>query len=83
MGKKDVDLYLKIQYPQGAREFIDNFDWSPCDKPDHVFLNIDKSIPLDTAKMTDQEAIQAAIVIMRDVYIPSVKREKNLEMWEH
>lgn len=85
MGSKreDVDQWLILEDPVNAREYIRTFDWNcpPQFRPGNITLNSGRTIYFET--MTDEEACAAAACLLRDVEVPMVMRQKQLEMWEH
>ena len=76
--REDVDLWLVLTDPICARRFIADFDWScpPEWRPDKVVLDTQRVIYFDN--MTDEDAVVAAMALLRDVQIPLEVREKQI-----
>lgn len=74
--REDVDLELVLRDPRCAREWIKAFNWEFIETPKYIVFGLDERIYFD--KMTDEEAVFAAKLILRDVEIPRVIRELNL-----
>lgn len=81
--REDVDLWLILADPEEARRYISKYDWNlpPDMRPDKVVLDSGRVIYFKT--MTDQDAVVAAMAVLRDCEIPMIMREKNYEQWEH
>ncbi len=80
--REDVELWLVLADPICARKFIADFDWScpPEWRPSKVVLDTGREIYF--AEMTDEDAVIAAMALLRDVQIPMEMKEKNLQYWE-
>ncbi len=80
--REDIDLWLLLTDPVQAREYIARFDWScpPEYRPTEIMLDSGRRI--DFKDMSDQDAVVAATQILRDVEVPLVIRERNLQLWE-
>ncbi len=80
--REDVDLWLVLTNPACARKFIADYQWAcpPEWLPDKVVLDNERVIYFKT--MSDEDAVVAAMEILRSVEIPLVMRTKQLEMWE-
>ncbi len=83
MAREDLELWLVLEDPECARQYVKNFDWDlpPAMRPDKIILDNHREILFKN--MTDEEAVLAAITLLRDVEVPLVMRAKNLERWEH
>jgi len=75
-SRADVDMDLVLNDPICAREYIEEFDWSPLDPPKFVVWGADEKIYF--ASMSDKEAVIAAHIILRDVEKPREYRKKKL-----
>lgn len=82
MARGDVDLWLILTDPIEARNYIKAFDWNcpPEYRPDKIILDSGRTVNFNT--MTDEEAVVAATAILRDVEVPMVMLEKDLQNWE-
>ncbi len=74
--REDVDLELVLNDPKCARKYIHEFDWYPLEAPKYIVFGIEDKIYFE--KMTDEEAVIAAHIILRDIDIPMVFRTKEL-----
>lgn len=76
--REDVDLWLVLTDPQCARQFIRDFDWNcpPEWRPDKVVMGEDRVIFFND--MTDEDAVVAAMALLRDVQVPIELRNKDL-----
>lgn len=83
MSYKHPDLLKRLQNVSEARRFIEEFDWSPGPKPPHVLVELDRLIPLDNSKISDEEAVIAAIEILHGVLIADAFRESHFSRWHH
>ena len=84
MANRDrVELWLLLTDPKEARKYIGDFDWNlpPKLRPDQIMLDSGKVIKFKN--MTDDEAVVAASMLLRDVEVPMIMRSKQLEQWEH
>lgn len=79
--RENVDLMLMLENPVCARKYIADFDWNMPDPPKYIVYGIEEKIWFE--KMTDEEAVLAAQIILRDVEIPQVWRTAQLEFWHH
>lgn len=79
--REDVDLQLVVQDPKCARQYIAHFDWGIPDPPTYVVYGIEDKIFFNN--MTDEQAVLAAQIILRDVEIPMAWRTRQMEKWEH
>jgi hypothetical protein len=77
------DLHKRLLRASEARRFIDEFDWNPLPKPPHIFFDLDRIIPLDNSKISDDEAVTAALEILMSVMIPQAQRESQFAIWHH
>lgn len=82
-SRQDVDLHLVLKDPKCARAYIEGFDWSPTPPPKFIFIDLDIRIDLTNGAkyLSDREAVDAALCILRDVDIPRSVRERNLQTW--
>lgn len=71
--REDVDLELVLRHPGCARKWILEYKWDADPAPKYVVFGIDEKIFFE--HMTDEEAVRAAFIILRDVEIPHLKRE--------
>lgn len=83
MARPSPDMHRRLQDPSEARKYIDSFDWGPIPKPKCIVLTAEKSVPLEGDQLSDEDAITAAICILRDVEIPLVMRTAQYECWGH
>lgn len=81
MSREDVDLWLILTDPLEARRYIEKFDWNcpPEWRPNKVILDSGREVLFE--KMTDTDAVAAAMAILRDVEVPMVLREFRLQFW--
>jgi hypothetical protein len=62
------DLRIRLNNPNEARIFLDDpRTWLPHKKPINIPLWDGTSIPLNTQKMSDEEAIYAAFLVLGDM----------------
>lgn len=82
MAREDVDLWLVLTDPIEARRYIAEFDWNlpPDLRPTTIYLDTGRQVDFKT--MSDEDAVVAATAILRDLEVPMVMREKQLQMWE-
>lgn len=82
-SRSDIELWLILTDPIEARNYISSFDWSlpPDMRPDKVVLDSGRVIYFK--HMSDQDAVTAAMELLRSVEIPMIMREKAYEQWEH
>ena len=85
MGWTNPDLEKKLRNAQDAREFIATCDehFAPCPKPPHIFYDLDRVIPLDNSKISDEDAITAALEILHSVVVPEAWRQSQFQRWHH
>lgn len=80
--REDCDLWLVLTDPKCAREFIAKFDWNcPSEYvPNHIIMNEgepdERKILFNN--MTDEDAVVAAMAILRTVQIPQEMRERQI-----
>lgn len=80
-----------MENPHAAREFIARkgpyaliYDWCPLARPSDVYIDFDHIIPLkDPEKLSNEDAIIAALAILRDVVIPQSERERDGQRWKN
>lgn len=84
MARADVDLWLILTDPVEARNYISTFDWNcpPQERPKKCVIQ-ETGREITFATMSDEEAVVAAMEILRQCEIPMVMAEKNLAAWEH
>lgn len=70
------DLFIALTDPKNARAYIANFDWGDLDAPKYVVWGVEEKIWFE--KMTDDEAVIAALIILRDVEIPQAHRVSQM-----
>ena len=77
--REQIDMWLLLTNPFEARRFIHEFDWNlPLeDRPDRVIIDTDRVILFD--KMDDNDAVVAAMEILRSVQIPLEMQEKQIK----
>lgn len=82
-SREDKDLWLILTDPVEARRYIKDFDWSlpPDMRPNKVVLESGRVIYF--SEMTDEDAVVAAMELLRSVEIPMIMREKSYSFWEH
>lgn len=71
--REDVDLELVLRHPRCAREWVQKYKWDVSPPPRYVVFGIDEKIFFEN--MTDDQAVRAAFIILRDVEIPQLNRE--------
>lgn len=69
--RQDVDLEIVLRDPKCAREWIRTYNWG-CKRPEYIVFGADQKIHFAT--MTDDEAVFAANLILRDVEIKRAER---------
>lgn len=74
--REDVDLEIVLQDPKCARLYVESFVWDCAPAPEYIVYGIDQKIWFKN--MTDDEAVTAALTILRDIEIPRVWRESKL-----
>lgn len=80
-SRHDIELWLVLTDPEEARHYVQTFDWQQPFIPDRVELDSGRKIFFD--KMSDADAVAAAMALLRDIQIPREMHEKNLIPWEH
>lgn len=80
--KEDVDLELVLQVPDCARQWVSAFDWDgfAC-PPQYMVYGVDGKVYLDQItdkeRVTDDQAVMAALLILRGYEIPAVMKERD------
>lgn len=80
--REDLELWLILTNPSEARDYIRTFDWA-CQshlRPTEITLNSGRKI--DFRHMTDDDAVVAAMELLRTIEIPMVMSQKQFEL-EH
>ncbi len=82
-SRYDAELWVALTDPDKARDYISGFDWDlpPAMRPNWIFLENDRQVFF--SEMTDEDAVKVATIILRDVEVPRVMRQKQFERWEH
>jgi hypothetical protein len=84
MDRPHPDLHRRLKNVSEARKFIDNEEiWHPLPKPPNIFFDLDRVIPLDNEKISDSDAVYAALEILNSVVIPEAFRESQYARWHH
>lgn len=91
MGWKDPDLRKTLENPHEARRFLRRdypyslfYDWNPLDRPKAVYIDFDHIIPLENPeKLSNDDAIIAALAVLRDVAIGQSERESAGQRWKN
>lgn len=79
--REDVDLDLVLNDPVCARKFIADFEWACSPPPQYVVYGIDQKIWFD--RMTDEEAVAAAHMILNDVEKQMAWKTSQMQIWHH
>lgn len=79
--REDVDIHEILGDPTYARDYVTSFNWNGP-PPKQIVLSAFESVPA-RGPMSDEEAIRAARILLRDIEIPQIMKEKQLEKWEH
>lgn len=73
--RQDVDLELVLKDPKCAREWIRTFNWE-CQPPEYICFGADQKIYF--SEMTDEQAVFAAKMILQDIELKRVDKERIL-----
>jgi hypothetical protein len=80
--REDIELWIVLTDPLCAREFIAKFDWNcpPEYVPDHIIVNDGEpeARKILFKNMNDDDAIVAAMELLRTVQIPQEMRERKI-----
>lgn len=79
-NREEVDLELALNKPERARKYIAEFDWGLPDPPKYIVWGLQEKIWFNN--MTDEEAVIAAFIILRDVDIPQIWRTAEMLEFE-
>lgn len=74
MAKEDIDLWLILGDPVEARKYIEDFDWRLPERPGQITMEGGRTIYFES--MSDEDAVIAAMAILRDIEIPRIEREE-------
>lgn len=83
MARNDIELWLILTDPKCARRYIADFKWNYPPEESPTRIDLDSGRTINFENMTDEDAVIAAQAILRDIEIPLVMNEKNLQFWEH
>lgn len=84
MAREEVELWLIIEDPIRARKYVITYEWAHLPgalRPDRIILDNEREIVF--SNMSDEDAITAAITILRDIEVPIVMTQMMLEKWIH
>lgn len=82
MAKEDIDLWLILGDPKEARQYIEDFDWRMKERPSQIQMDSGRTIYFES--MSDEDAVVAAMAILREVEIPRIEREELcFVLWAH
>jgi len=77
VSHKEVQVWLILADPDSARDYIRTFDFGvPANlRPTEITTNTGRTINFHT--MTDEDAVVAAMELLRTIEIPLVMNEKQ------
>ncbi len=81
-AREDVDLWLILTDPIEARKYIDEFFWRIPRNMRPGAVEVDSGRQIEFKSMTDEDAVVAAMHILRHCEVPRAMVEKKIAYWE-
>jgi hypothetical protein len=81
-NSKELELWVILADPSEARHYIKHFDWSCLSHLRPTEITTDSGRKIDFRTMNDDEAVIAAMEILRKVQVPMEMNQKQFEL-EH